>query len=308
MRDSHWSKLPCRGGAQAGLMLGASSAVGATGQPGKYSSSATVPLGHVEELADPGSCGRCSLRCSAEGAGDRLARRLQCGLGEFFHSAEEMVVERPVGHASASSCARQASPSPCPTPPTTATAISRSTPGRRHREILGVPEDLIVPQIPDLGAEGLAVRDQVPVPGAAACRPAAGGLPAAPLSFRTVPGRGAGPRAGRRGEGGAHAEGRGADQRPRLGQELHRPLRGRARARQEGEGVLAAPTGRAAKRSRHTRADHAVCWPGWCTAGQMMHYFTFHTSRSTRRMVPHGRTGAGRDPGQGCCRRRRAGR
>src|SRR5579862_8456812 len=38
-------------------------------------------------------------------------------------------------------------------------------------KILGVPVDLIAPLIPDLAAEELAVRDEVPVPGAAAAGP-----------------------------------------------------------------------------------------------------------------------------------------
>jgi exodeoxyribonuclease V alpha subunit len=35
-------------------------------------------------------------------------------------------------------------------------------------KILGVPDSLIAPQIPDLAAEELAVRDELPVPGTAA--------------------------------------------------------------------------------------------------------------------------------------------
>ena len=56
-------------------------------------------LGHVEEPADPGGCAGRSLQRFAEGAGDHLTRRLKRGLGEFFHAAREVVVQRPVGHA-----------------------------------------------------------------------------------------------------------------------------------------------------------------------------------------------------------------
>ena len=36
---------------------------------------------------------------SPQGVSDGPARRLQRGLGEFFHAPGEVVVERPIGHA-----------------------------------------------------------------------------------------------------------------------------------------------------------------------------------------------------------------
>jgi exodeoxyribonuclease V alpha subunit len=116
--------------------------------------------------------------------------------------------------------------------------------------VAGATKSLITPQIPDLAAEELAVRDELPVPGAAG----AGQLQAVYLppfyhserslaaclsrllssradrlaAFQAVDWEKAlgwlktktsadpRPRAGRRGEAGSHAEGRGADRRPRL--------------------------------------------------------------------------------------------
>ena len=156
-------------------------------------------------------------------------------------------------------------------------------------KILGVAENLITPQIPDLAAEELAVRDEVPVPGAAA----AGQLQAVYLppfyhserslaaslsrllssradrlaAFQSVDwdkalgwlttktGADLAPEQADAVKAGAHAEGRGADRRPRLRKELHRPLGGRAGAGQEREGRA----GRADRPRRQApgRADRA---------------------------------------------------
>ena len=93
-------------------------------------------------------------------------------------------------------------------------------------------------------------------PAAAAARP---GRPVAALHRRRLgPGAGLaagahrhrpGPRAGARRPAGADLEGRGAHRRPRLRQELHRPVDRRAGRREEGQGhCWSPPTGRAAKR------------------------------------------------------------
>ena len=136
-------------------------------------------------------------------------------------------------------------------------------------KILAVPAGQITPLIPDLAAEELAVREQVPVPGAAAADPVqavylppfyhserslasslgrllsyrrgqAEGVPVGGLGeglhlAEDEDRRGPRRRAGRGGEAGAYPQGRGADRRPRLRQELHRPFGGRTGPGQERE-------------------------------------------------------------------------